>query len=68
MRILFIGAGKMGFPIIYSWKKSRRKKLIDIHLVEKLEANINKIKKKILRLIFIKKYLKSGKVTLYFLQ
>ena len=68
MRILFIGAGKMGLPIISSWKKGSRHKSIDIHLVEKLEANINIIKKKILRLIFIKKYLKSGKVTLYFLQ
>ena len=45
MRILFIGAGRMGFPIISSWKKGSRNKSIDIHLVEKLEANINKIKK-----------------------
>ncbi len=44
----------MGLPIISSWKRGSRQKTIDIHLVEKLEANINKIKKKILRLIFIK--------------
>ena len=68
MRILFIGAGKMGLPIISSWKRGSKQKTIDIHLVEKKEANINIIKKKILRLIFIKKYLKGGKVTLYFLQ
>ena len=46
MRILFIGAGRMGLPIISSWKKASAHKSIDIHLVEKLEANINKIKKK----------------------
>ena len=46
MRILFIGAGRMGFPIISSWKKGSRHKSIDIHLVEKQEANIKIIKKK----------------------
>ena len=45
MRILFIGAGRMGLPIISSWKKGSLHKSIDIHLVEKLEANINKVKK-----------------------
>ena len=49
MRILFIGAGKMGLPIIFSWKKGSGQKSIDIHLVEKKEANINLVKKKILR-------------------
>ena len=39
----------MGLPIISSWKKGSRHKSIDIHIVEKLEANINKIKK-----VFIK--------------
>ena len=68
MKILFIGAGKMGLPIISSWKKGSRQKSIDIHLVEKQEANIKIIKKKILRSIFIKKYLKIGKGTLYFLR
>ena len=48
MRILFIGAGRMGLPIISSWKKGSRHKSIDIHLVEKLEANINKVKKVVL--------------------
>ena len=43
MRILFIGAGRMGLPIISSWKKRIGNKSIDIHLVEKLKANINKI-------------------------
>ena len=52
MRILFIGAGKMGLPIITSWKSSSRQKTIDIHLVEKKEANINIIKKKKIKLNF----------------
>ena len=41
MIILFIGAGKMGLPIISSWKRGSRQKTIEIHLVEKKEANIN---------------------------
>ena len=45
MRILFIGAGRMGIPIISSWKKGSVHKSIDIHLVEKLEANINELLK-----------------------
>ena len=45
MKILFIGVGKMGFPIISSWVKSKNKKTIDIHIVEKNKANINSIKK-----------------------
>ena len=55
MRILFIGAGRMGLPIISSWKKESRLKSIDIHLVEKLEANINKIKKENIKVNFYKK-------------
>ena len=46
MKILFIGAGKMGLPIISSWKKVKKHKLIDIHLVEKKKININLVKKK----------------------
>ena len=45
MKILFIGVGKMGFPIISSWAKSKKHKSIDIHIVEKSRANINSIKK-----------------------
>ena len=45
----------MGFPIISSWKKGIGSKLIDIHLVEKLEANINKIKKENIKVNFYKK-------------
>ena len=45
----------MGLPIISSWKKGSRRKSVDIHLVEKLEANINKIKKKNIKVIFNKK-------------
>lgn len=45
----------MGFPIISSWKKGSGRKLIDIHLVEKLEANINKIKKENIKVNFYKK-------------
>ena len=36
----------MGLPIIFSWKKGSGQKSIDIHLVEKKEANINLVKKK----------------------
>ena len=35
----------MGFPIISTWKKSKKQKSIDIHLVEKKETSINLIKK-----------------------
>ena len=55
MRILFIGAGRMGLPIISSWKKGSRHKSIDIHLVEKLESNINKVKKENITVNFYKK-------------
>ena len=55
MRILFIGAGRMGLPIISSWKKGSGHTSIDIHLVEKLEANINKIKKENIMVNFYKK-------------
>ena len=46
MKILFIGAGKMGLPIISSWKRVSGQKSLDIHLVEKQKTNINLIKKK----------------------
>ena len=67
MRILFIGAGKMGFPIISSWKKGSRKKLIDIHLVEKKQANINIIKKNNIKVTFYKKVPKkwNGDIILF---
>ena len=45
----------MGLPIISSWKKNNRQKSIDIHLVEKQEANINIIKKKNINVTFYKK-------------
>ena len=61
MRILFIGAGRMGLPIISSWKKGSGHKSIDIHLVEKLEANINKIKKENIKVNFYKKIPKKWK-------
>ena len=61
MRILFIGAGKMGLPIISSWKKGSRQEFIDIHLVEKQEANINIIKKKNIKINFYKKIPKKWK-------
>ena len=51
----------MGFPIISSWKKGSRHKSIDIHLVEKLEANINKIKKENIRVNCYKKIPKKWK-------
>jgi len=61
MRILFIGAGKMGLPIISSWKKGSRQKTIDIHLEEKQEAKINLIKKKNIKVNFYKKIPKNWK-------
>ena len=42
----------MGLPIISSWKKGSRQEFIDIHLVEKQEANINIIKKKNIKINF----------------
>ncbi len=45
MKLLFIGIGKMGFPIISSWVKNKKKISIDIHIVEKNKLNINLIKK-----------------------
>ena len=45
MKILFIGAGKMGFPIMSSWVTNKKKKSIDIYIVEKNRTNIHKIKK-----------------------
>ena len=51
----------MGLPIISSWKKGSRHKSIDIHLVEKLEANINKIKKENIKVNFYKKIPKKWK-------
>ena len=66
MRILFIGAGRMGIPIIASWKKGSVHKSIDIHLVEKLEANINKIKKENIKVNFYKKIPKKWKGDIIF--
>ena len=51
----------MGLPIISSWKKGSGHKSIDIHLVEKLEANINKIKKENIKVNFYKKIPKKWK-------
>ena len=51
----------MGLPIISSWKKGSRHKSIDIHLVEKLEANINRIKKENIKVNFYKKIPKNWK-------
>ena len=45
----------MGFPIIYSWKKSKKKRFTDIHLVENKESNINLIKKNNIDLSLYKK-------------
>ena len=44
----------MGFPIIYSWKKSKRQRLIDIHLVEKKQSNIDLIKINNIKVSFYK--------------
>ena len=52
MKILFIGAGKMGFSIISAWSKSLKNDPIDIHIVEKKLSTINKLKK-IKKKIFI---------------
>ena len=51
----------MGLPIISSWKKGSRQEFIDIHLVEKQEANINIIKKKNIKINFYKKIPKKWK-------
>ena len=51
----------MGLPIISSWKKGNRQKLIDIHLVEKQEANIDLIKKKNVKVNLYKKIPKKWK-------
>ena len=51
----------MGLPIISSWKKGSLHKSIDIHLVEKLEANINKVKKENIKVNFYKKIPKKWK-------
>ena len=67
MRILFIGAGKIGFPIIYSWKKSNRQKSIDIHLVEKKVSNINLIKKSNIKVTLHKKVPKIWEGDIIFL-
>ena len=45
----------MGLPIISSWKKVKKQKSIDIHLVEKKELNINLVKKKNVKVSFYKK-------------
>ena len=58
----------MGLPIISSWKRSSRQKTIDIHLVEKKEANINIIKKKNIKVNFYKKIPKKWKGDVIFLQ
>ena len=56
----------MGLPIITSWKKVSGEKSIDIHLVEKLEANINKIKKENINVNFYKKIPKKWKGDIIF--
>ncbi len=56
----------MGLPIIVSWKRGSRQKSIDIHLVEKQEANINSIKKKNIKVNFYKKIPKNWKGDLIF--
>jgi pyrroline-5-carboxylate reductase len=45
MKILFIGAGKMGLSIISAWSKSHKNTFLNIHVVEKNLSTINKIKK-----------------------
>ena len=56
----------MGFPIISSWKKVKKQKLIDIHLVEKKESNINLIKKNRIKVSFYKKIPRNWKGDIIF--
>ncbi len=49
----------MGFPIIYSWKKSKKQRFTDIHLVENKESNINLIKKNNIEVSLYKKLPKN---------
>ena len=57
----------MGFPIIYSWKKSKRQRLIDIHLVEKKQSNINLIKKSNIKVSFYRKVPRNWEGDIIFL-
>ena len=66
MKILFIGVGKIGFPIISSWVKSKKQKSINIHVVEKNRANINSIKKNNLKVKILKQIPYSWKGDIIF--